>query len=128
LVDVGVTAVGISATLDDKGFETGGGVAEGSTGAHYESLVEFLLGIALEEGGALDRLQIGADASLAQVVDDGLANIGEGSIAIERAGVDAAGMARLGKQPFRRGDVVHRFRRLPIELEVGRHKSVVGQL
>src|SRR4029077_16545397 len=99
LVDVGIAAVGVGATLDDKGFETGGSVAEGGAATHDQALVVFFLGIAFEESSALDRPQINADAGLAQIVDDSLSNIGEGGIAVERAAVDAAGGGRLGPAP-----------------------------
>src|SRR5712691_6564113 len=90
-VDFGIAAVGIGAALDGKGFEARGSVAEGGAAAHDQVFV-FLFRIALEKCGALDRPQIGPDAGLAQVVDDGLADIRESRIAVKRAGVDAFGM------------------------------------
>ena len=47
--------------------------------------VELSFGIALVEGGALDRLQAGADAGGEHAVDDRLADIRKGGVAIERA-------------------------------------------
>src|SRR3954454_8341513 len=67
---------------------------------------------------------MGADAGVAQAVDDRLADIGKGGIAIEWAGIEAAGMAGLGEQLLRRGDVVDRRGRLPVKLEMRRDKAV----
>src|ERR1700730_6104857 len=61
LVEIRVAAIGVSPTLDRHGFEPCRRVAEGAAATHDQVLV-LLLGIALEEGGAFERPQPGADA------------------------------------------------------------------
>src|SRR5687767_12211564 len=59
LVDVGIVAVDVGATLDDEGLQTRGGVAEGAAGTLNDVLVG-LLRVALEERRPLERPQLGA--------------------------------------------------------------------
>src|SRR6266853_4317119 len=94
-VDVGIAAIGEGAVLDHKGGEPGRGVAEGAARRLDDALAVFLVGIAGVETGALDRLQLGADADLAEIVDRDLGHVRVGAVAIEQAGIEAAGKAGL---------------------------------
>src|SRR5438445_6583376 len=96
LIEVGVAAISIAAALDRHGLDPGRRVAEGAAAAHDQVLV-LLLSIALEEGGAFERLQARVDADLAEIVDDRLAEIGVRGITIKLAGVEAFGMPRFGQ-------------------------------
>src|SRR5207244_11805451 len=66
LVQIRVAAIDISAALDRQGFEAGRRVAERAAAAH-DQVLELLLGVSLEEGGAFERPQPGTDDDLPEV-------------------------------------------------------------
>ena len=85
--------------------------------AALDDVLEALLRVALEEGGALERPQLGADADRLKVVDHRLGDVGVRGVAVVLAGVEAVGMTRLGQQLLGLGRIVHRSRRLPVIFE-----------
>jgi hypothetical protein len=107
VVDLGIVAVGVGAALDGEGVEPGRRVAE-RAGRALDDVLQLLLGIGGEEGGALERPQLHADAGLLEVVDHRLGEIGVGGIAVVVAGIEAVAHAGVGQQLLRLGEVVHR--------------------
>src|SRR5262244_2046649 len=89
-VDIGIVAINVRAAADDEGLDPGRGVAEGATGAVDEPLVA-LLGPPLEVGCPLDRAEPHANAGRIEVVDHGLADVHDRSVAEVVAGVEAVG-------------------------------------
>jgi hypothetical protein len=114
-VDVGVAAVGEHATLDQMSLDARRGIAEGA-GAGLDDVLVFLFAVFLDEGRALDRSQLAADADREQVVDHGFADIGVRGIAVIGAGIEALGEPRGGEQLPGLGRVVDQRRRLPVEI------------
>src|SRR5262249_40407612 len=70
-IDVRVAAVDVRATDDDERLEPGRGAAEGRARAQYQAL-ELLLDLPLVVGGALEGLELRADAGRAEIVHHGL--------------------------------------------------------
>src|SRR6266480_4815121 len=93
LVEIRITAIRVGPALDRQSFQAGRRIAEGAAAALDQMLVLFLR-IAFEESGAFERLQACADPDLAQIVDDGLAEIGIGGVAIKFTGLKAVGITR----------------------------------
>src|SRR5262249_35922994 len=117
-VDVGIAAIDVRASARDERLDPGGRVAEGPAAALDQPL-ELLLGISLEEGRALDGAELHSDADGVQVVDDGLAPVGERSI----EAIPGAAAARIpgpGEGLSRLVRVVGVSSRLPVELETRR--------
>src|SRR5438477_285533 len=103
-----------------EGLDARGGVAERGAAALDEPL-ELLLGPAPEEGDPFDRAQPHADAGRVEVIDDGLADVGDGGVTEVVAGVEAVGVAGLGEELPGPRRVVGEPGRLPVELEAARN-------
>src|ERR1051325_5496217 len=126
LVEIGIAAISVHAARDRHLFEPGRRVAE-RTAAALDQVSVLLLRIAFEKRGAFERLQPCADADLAQIVDDRLAEIGVGRVAIIFTRVEAVRMTRLPQKLHRLFRVVDRLWRLPIKVEAVGHKRITGQ-
>src|SRR5215467_704456 len=74
-VDLGVAAIGVGPTLDDKRGEPRCGAAEGGAGGLDDPLLELLVRVPFEEGGPLERPQLGTDAHCQEVVEHRLTKI-----------------------------------------------------
>src|SRR5581483_1346583 len=70
-VDVRVAAIDIGSTLHHESLQAGRRIAERSAGTLDEVLVA-LFSVTLEEGGPLQRPQLGANADGLQIVEHGL--------------------------------------------------------
>src|SRR5262249_37941469 len=121
-VDVLVAAVDVRAAGSDERFDSRGGVAEGAAAALDESL-ELLVAPSSEEGRALDRPKLHADAGGVEIVDDRLADVRDPRIAEVVAGVEAVGIASLAQELLGLGRVVRIAGRLPVELEARGHDA-----
>src|SRR5207245_9969307 len=75
------------------------------------------VGPAPEAGGCVDRSELHADACRVEVVDHGLAEVGDGGVAEVVSGVEAVGIPGLGDEPLGPGGIVRVAGRLPVELE-----------
>ena len=126
LVEIGIAAISVHAALDRHLFEARRRVAE-RTAAALDQVPVLLLRIALEESGAFERLQPGADPDLAQIVDDRLAEIGVGRVAIIFTRVEAVRMTRLRQKLLGLFRIVDWLWRLPIKVEAVGHKRIAGQ-
>src|SRR5438874_1854277 len=126
LVEIGIAAISVHAALDRHLFEARRRVAE-RTAAALDQVPVLLLRIALEESGAFERLQPGADPDLAQIVDDRLAEIGVGRVAIIFTRVEAVRMTGLRQKLLGLFRIVDRLWRLPIKVEAVGHKRIAGQ-
>ena len=89
-VDLGIVAIDIGAALDHERLQTGRGVAE-RAGRALDEVLQLLLAVAAEEGGALQRTQLHANAGFLEVVEHRLAEIGVGGVAVIVAGIEALG-------------------------------------
>ena len=106
LVDVGVTTIGVSAALDVERFHPGRRIAERTTAAE-DDVFQTLLGIRLEERGALERPQPAVDSNFGKIVQERLGDIRIGRVAEEFAGLEAVGMSRFRQQFLRFGRIVY---------------------
>src|SRR5262249_60671734 len=97
-VDVRIAAVGIGAALRDECLEAGRGVAEGAAGAP-DQVLETLLRVSLEEGRALQRSELGADAGLFGVVERSLFEGGIRCVAEILARLEAVWVTPLRPDP-----------------------------
>src|SRR5262245_14542208 len=79
-VDVGVTTVDIGAASGDERLDSRRGVAESAAGAVDEPLV-LLFGPALKVGRPLDGTEPHPDARRVEIVNHGLANVGDRGVA-----------------------------------------------
>ena len=81
-------------------------------------MAELLSCISRYKPGALNRLQLGADADLLQAVDRRFTDIRVGAVAVKETGVEAVGVTRLGQQFLDLGGIINGRRQLPVEVEV----------
>src|SRR5260370_8873500 len=88
LVDVGVGAVDIGAVLDDEGGKPCRGIAKGSARPLDDAAAVLFAGITGKKAGALDRLQLGGNADLGEVVDRNLGHVRVRAVAVQQAGVE----------------------------------------
>src|SRR5207247_7881363 len=95
----------VEAVLDEVVLDSGGGVAE-PAGAGLEDAGDLLFLPVAEEGRALHRPQLGADAHRGQVVADRLRDARVRRVARVLAGVEAVGIAGLGQQFLRPRGIV----------------------
>src|SRR5215469_9095306 len=124
-IDVGVAAIDKRAALDDISLVSGRGVAK-SAGNGLDDVFECLLGVSLDEGGALDRPQLHPDANCLEVIEHSLADIGVGRVAKIAAAVEALRKTRLGEDLSGLLRVIDRGRRLPEELVIVRYDRIPG--
>src|SRR5215472_10841530 len=122
-IDVGVVAVRVGTALDDKGGEPGRGIAKGAA-ATQDQVLEAFIGPSLDKGGAFERPELYLKPDRLKVVEHRLGDIRVRRIAVEFAGVEAAGKAGLSQQLFGLGRVIYRRRRLPEEVETKRNEAV----
>src|SRR6516165_4345220 len=122
-IDVGVVAIGVGATLDDKGGEPGRGIAEGAAAAQ-DQVLEAFIGPSLDKGGAFEWPQLYLKPDGLKVVKNRLGDVRVRRVAVELAGVETAGKACLSQQLFGLGRVIDRRRRLPEGVETKRNEAV----
>src|SRR6185369_13519795 len=104
LVDVRVAAVGEDSALHEVGFDARRRIAEGARPG-LDDVAVLLLAEFLDEGGPLDRPQLGADADRQKIVDRDLADIGVGAVAEIVAGIETVAKSGLGKELFGPGGI-----------------------
>ena len=128
-VDIGIAAVGERAAFDELGLDAGRRIAK-SARSGLDDVFELLLVVFLDEGGALDGTQPGADPDRRQIVDDRLADIRVRGVAVVIAGIEAAGVTGLGEQLFRLLRIVGGGlrRRLPEKFVAVGDDGVAGHL
>src|SRR5213594_781175 len=124
-VDVPVAPVDVGAAGGDERLDSRGRVAEGAAAALDEAL-ELLFRPPPEEGHALDRPQLHPDTGRVEVVDHGLANVGDRGIAKVVPGVEAVGVPGLGQELLGLGAIVAVAGRLPVELEAAGNDAPVN--
>ena len=73
-VHVGVTSIREDTALDDLPLEPRRGIAEGAR-PDLDDVLECLLGVALDEGRALERSQFGTNAQRYEIVQHGFADV-----------------------------------------------------
>src|SRR5215467_4703340 len=87
-----IAAISLGAALDHEGLDPRCGVAV------LDDVLELLVGVASEKGRALERPELSSDAHRLKVVEDSLAKVRKGRVAIVVAGVEAVGIARFGEK------------------------------
>src|SRR5207245_8966279 len=115
-VVVGGAAEDVGAAGGHERFHARGGVAEGAAATLDEAL-ELLLGPSSEERDARDGAEPHADAGRIEIVDDGLADVGDRGVAGVVAGVEPVRVAGLGQELPGLDRIVRIAGRLPVELE-----------
>jgi hypothetical protein len=115
-IDIRIAAIGLGAALDHEGLDPRCGVAEGGV-AILDDVVELLVGVASEEGRALERPELSSNAHRLKVVEDSLAKVREGRVAIVVAGVEAVWMPRFSEKLLGLGRVEYGRWRFPVEFE-----------
>src|SRR3989442_3216316 len=123
-VDVRVAAGDVGTAGGHERLDAGGRVAEGAAAALDQPL-ELLLGPAPEEGHPFDRPQPHPDPDRVEIVDDGLADVGDGGVAEVVAGVEAVGIAGLGQELAGPRRIASEPGRLPVELETAGDEAPV---
>src|SRR5207248_6652504 len=112
-VDVAIAAGDVGTTSGHERLDARGRIAEGGAAALDEALV-LLLGPSPEKGHPLDRPEPHPDAGRVEVIDHGLADIGDRGVAEVVAGVEAVGVAGLGEELPGPGGIVGVAGRLPV--------------
>src|SRR6516164_7961971 len=79
LVDVGITAVGVSAARGREDFDSRGRVPKNAAQA-VDYVLQLLFLIGLQEPGALERAELRPNSDGLQIVEHGLAEVAGGGV------------------------------------------------
>src|SRR2546426_12758081 len=104
-IDVGVPSVGVRTPGDGEGLQPGRRVSGGPT-EEVNDVPVLLLGISLEECGALERTELEMDPHGLEGVDDDFAPAGHLEVGRVLAGVEAVRIASLHEEALGPGGVV----------------------
>src|SRR4051812_39395624 len=124
-VDVGIAAVDELAALNDKALKASRSITE-RAGTHLDDVLVLFVGPSLEERSPFQWPQPDVDTYVAQVVQDGLADVRIGRVAVVESGVKSLRKSGVGEQLLRFVGVEFWRGRRPVEFEHVREDGTAG--